>query len=258
MLIVFILFSGYILTAYSQEHETIMITKSEEMNKVSFDGKWSFVTEWKRSSQERMRYDNGTEIQLRIAHQDNFVYVMLNHVTDTKIDENIDKAIVCFDTKNNKGKTLDSDDYCFISTLSQNDGMVLQGNSNQTSDQLVEIDPHAEYISIGGISDENDRYSKIPHSSFEFRIPTDLIGRSDNYGFYVAVYEASSNKTYSWPETERPNFVSTPVPDSWGNLISPDKSLPEFGVYQLVLLPLIILTIVLARFWNPQLLKVRN
>ena len=83
-----------------------------------------------------------------------------------------------------------------------------------------------DYIAIGNVSDENDRYSKIPHVSYEFRIPIDVLGRSDNYGFYMAVFEANSNVIYSWPTEVQQNRIFTiPSPSVWGEIISPDKSM---------------------------------
>ena len=77
------------------------------------------------------------------------------------------------------------------------------------------------------MSDKEDKYSAISHASYEFKIPIELIGRSDNYGFYVNVFDANSNVAYSWPEEIKLESFSIPNPSLWGNLISPDKSLLE-------------------------------
>ena len=42
-------------------------------------------------------------------------------------------------------------------------------------------------------------YETIKHLE-EFQIPIELIERSDNYGFYVNLFDANSNVMYSWPE----------------------------------------------------------
>src|SRR5438445_12477598 len=62
-------------TGIAYADNTIMITKSFYMDKVIFDGKWSFLTEWKKSSLDTLSYDDGTEIELRTAHQNNFIYI---------------------------------------------------------------------------------------------------------------------------------------------------------------------------------------
>ena len=49
------------------------------------------------------------------------------------------------------------------------------------------------------------------------------------YGFYFTMYDAHSNKFYSYPQDvniDKPFQI--PSPSLWGDLISPDQSLPEF------------------------------
>ena len=230
--------------------EPIMITISDNMNKIIFDGKWTHETEWKRSSLDTLRYDNSTIIQLRTAHQDNFIYVFVDAVTDTHLDKGIDRTTVCLDGGNDKTITANVDDYCFIVTLDDKEAVVLQGGSSmEVNDHFEKIVTPTEFIGISSISDENDRYSKIPHTSYEFRIPTDLVGRSDNYGFYLSVYDAHSNKIYSWPQdiiSDSP--LKIPGPSNWGELVSPDKSLPEFHWPLLAILPAFSLAIYLTKF----------
>src|SRR5690348_14477567 len=113
-------------TAYA---ESIMITQSDVMNKVIFDGKWTYFYEWKRSSLTDLSYDDGTKIELRAAHQDNFIYVFIDNLSDTSIDKGADSATICFDTQNEKSLKPDSNDYCFVATLDGNNSFVLQGDS---------------------------------------------------------------------------------------------------------------------------------
>lgn len=55
---------------------------------------------------------------------------------------------------------------------------------------------------------------------YEFKIPTDLVGRSADYGFYVEVYHASSNTVYSWPQGVTTTVpLEIPSPTKWGDLI---------------------------------------
>jgi len=60
--------------AYAQS--TIPITKSDYMDKVEFDGRWTFLSEWKPSSHTDL-VDPGHMV-IRTAHQDNYIYVMLD------------------------------------------------------------------------------------------------------------------------------------------------------------------------------------
>jgi hypothetical protein len=218
--------------------EPILITKSPDMNKIIFDGKWSFITEWKKSSLNDLLYNDGTEIYLRTAHQDNFVYVFVDAVSFTNFVKHSDRTIVCFDKNDSKTTTPNENDYCFLVTLDNNKPIALQGGSSLAiTGDFKKIDNPLGFIGIASISDQNDRYTATPHPSYEFRIPTGLIGRSDIYGFYLGVYDTNSNKVYSWPQ----NVTSTsqfgiPSPSQWGAMISPDKSLPEFELPTLALL----------------------
>ncbi len=210
--------------------EPIMITISSDMNKIIFDGKWTFYTEWKRSSLNTLSYNDSALIQLRTAHQDNFIYVFVDAVSLTQFDKSHDMAVICFDKHNNKITIPNEDDYCFLATLDGKDPVTLQGDSQFVStNNFKNISNPDGFIGIGGISDENDRYTPNSHSGYEFKIPTDVVGRSDTYGFYLGVYDSRSNKVYSWPQdiiSDSP--LQIPSPSKWGEIVSPDKSLPEF------------------------------
>jgi hypothetical protein len=102
------------------------------------------------------------------------------------------------------------------------------------------------FIGISTISDINDRYTPIPHPSYEFKIPTSLIGRESVYGFYFLVHDSHSKKTYTYPQNLNPeSFVSSP--SQWGEIYSPDKSLPEFELPVLLLIMSISSIILLSR-----------
>jgi len=226
--------------------EPIMITKSHNLDQVIFDGIWTNLSEWKASTLDHIRVDQGT-IYLRTAHQGNFVYVFLDVTIDTHLDEKADKAVICFDTENDKTEFADSDDYCFIATLGKEIGSTLQGESSLDTNNFQNIQNPEGFIGIGAVSDENDRYSKIPHASYEFRIPTDLIGRSDNYGYYVGIYDDFTKTTYSWPSEIVLEEFKIPSPKLWGEIISPDKSLPEFEWTIMALLPSLTLVVFLTK-----------
>lgn len=206
--------------------EPIKITISDDLNQIVFDGKWTQYTEWKKSSLNTFTYNDTNIIQFRSAHQDNFIYFLIDFITDIHPDNN-DKAMICLDTRNDKSSLPDQNDYCFLAKIGENQTKVLQGTSNVNF--LTMISPPEGLITIGNKSDENDRYSKIPHSSYEFRIPTDFVSRQSEYGIFVAVYDSHTNKTFTWPqENLSADPFNKPIPAKWGDMISPDKSLPEF------------------------------
>jgi hypothetical protein len=219
------------------DEKSILITKSNSMKEINFDGKWTFYQEWKQTSWNPIKFDGNMVFHLRTAHQGNFIYVLIDDISDTNTNIGSDKATVCIDSKNNKSKFLDNDDYCFIvqleernfidTLLNKQDSFVIQGDSQSKSFKELEKIKVKEFVGIGAMSDKEDKYSSISHASYEFKIPIELIGRSDNYGFYVNVFDASSNVVYSWPEDIKLESFDIPSPSLWGNLISPDKSLLE-------------------------------
>ena len=228
--------------------EEFFITQTNESDNIIFDGKWSFEREWKQSSLKEIQVNQKETVYLRISHQDEFVYVFLDVLPDRKTERISDKAVVCFDTNNNKSKIADNYDYCFFAMMDKPTGLMIQGGSNiPTNNYFKNIKNHPDMIAIGGTSDENDRYSKIPHASYEFKIPIELIGRSDNYGFYAAAFDFNSNTVYSWPNIDSKNLNYIPSPSKWGDLISPDKSLPEIPLPIMILVILMIGVILATR-----------
>lgn len=227
--------------------EPILITYSDRMNDIIFDGKWTYKTEWKNSSADKLSLDN-MEIELRTAHQENFIFILVDVVGDTHLDQGSDKVILCFDTKNDKTAKPSIDDYCFMSVLGRNIPFTFQGNSTFAINGYLKKIPNPEnLIGIGSSSDENDRYSTTSHTSYEFKIPTNLISRSNVYGFYLNLYDAHQNKYFSWPENNTSNnLLHIPSPINWGELVSPDKSLPEFEFPFLILIPFLFLIIYLT------------
>ncbi len=212
--------------------QIIPITLSHTMNDVIFDGKWTFAAEWKASSQDTIK-TNQSQIHIRTAHQGEFVFVMLDVVAD-KTPTVDDFALICIDNSINNVTKKNMVAYCF---------QINVGNDNPTTfywDELKQdyelVDNHMGLVSVGGISDENDRYTPIPHSSYEFKIPLELFQRYDKYGFFVGMFDSENTTTYTWPNNININLKSgLPSPQRWGEIYSPDKSLPEYELPILIL-----------------------
>ena len=166
------------------------------------------------------------------------------------MNKGADQAIICFDTNNDKTTIPDSNDYCFVAVLDGKRAFVLQGGSPLgINNNFKKIAEPKGFIGISSVSDGNDRYTPVPHPSYEFRIPTDLIGRSNIYGFYVNVYDSHANKFYSWPDNENTdNIFHVASPSKWGELVSPDSSLPEFKLPTVALLPAFLLLLYITKF----------
>lgn len=231
--------------------EPILISISTDLDQVTLDGKWTNTAEWKKSSYNHLKFNDGTEIHLRTGHQENFLYIQINAASDMIIDKGSDSAVVCFDTKNDKTIISQADDYCFSTSLGRNNYYTYQGgNISAINGFFKKIPNDKNFVAIGTVSDKVDRYNKTPHASYEFRIPLDVLGRSDNYGFYISVFDAYTNNNYSWPyNIEKKSILTIPSPSHWGDLISPDKSLPEFNFITLpiFLISLIIFIIVIPK-----------
>jgi len=229
--------------------ETILITYSDTIERVVLDGKWTDQVEWKQSSWDKISLTNGDAVHIRSAHQGDFMYILLDVVADRSIDHLSDRAVICIDGSNDKTPTAGVDDYCFQASLDGKQGFVYQGGSSLTLNGHFKKIPNSDgFIGVGGKSDLNDKYSHIPHTSYEFKIPLNLFGRSDVYGFYVLVYDATNNQYYSWPSGIYPaDSLDIPSPNTWGNLVSPDKSIPEFDLPILALVPAIFLVIYFTR-----------
>ena len=225
------------------QSDKILITLSDTMDQVNFDGKWSFFTEWKRSGQDL--FDDGN-IVLRTAHQGDFIYVFIDNLLDITTYKKLDYAVICFDGKNEKSLLSDDNDYCFMGTRDKN-GITYNGYS-LFNDSFRKIPNDPEFIAIGEESDNNDRYSEGIHSSYEFKIPIKLIGRESSYGFYFSTYDSEQQKIFHWPESinsDKSHHI--PSPSKWGELVSPDKSLPEFPLSLLVLIITMIVIIGVSR-----------
>ena len=262
VLVIFLSLSLFSHQSYGidEDDKSILITKSKSMKEINFDGKWTFYQEWKQTSWNPVKSDKDIVFHLRTAHQGNFVYVLMDTISDTTADIGSDKAAVCIDSKNNKSKFFDKDDYCFVvqlqernfidALLNKQNNFVIQGDPQYKKIEELEKIKVKEFVGIGTMSDKEDKYSTISHASYEFKIPLELIGRSDNYGFYVNVFDASSNVVYSWPEDIKLKSFDIPSPLLWGNLISPDKSLlenseSEYTNFSVILVIILVIAVVI-------------
>ena len=220
------------LSSPTYAFEPIIITISDGMDSLVLDGKWTHPREWKKSSLHEFNYEDQSKIILGAAHQGDFVYVFLDALSDRSLDTNSDRAIICFDTKNNKSNIPDKDDFCFMSVLESNPGYTLQGGSPiALNGHFEKISNHKDTYALSSISDNNDRYVKIPHASYEFKIPTEIIQRNNVYGFYFQIYDATTNTVYEYPKNlVHISTIKIPSPSQWGEVVSPDKTLPEFNL----------------------------
>ena len=135
-----------------------------------------------------------------------------------------------------------------------------RGGESSSNGLSATEDPNGLELKAG-VSDVFDRYSKIPHVSYELKIPIESLKRTDIFGFYAAVYDSDTNTTYSWPISfSQGEDIQIKEPNDWGKLISPDKSIPEFTpgialLASMILLGIILITRRKTKLWG---LTLRN
>ena len=209
--------------------EIVIIPQSNQMEYVILDGKWTDDREWKQSGYDGWKFSDGHGIIFRSAHQGNYLYFLIDFISDRVPEKNMDRAVICLESNNEKNLIAKDNSHCFIATMKSSNPVILQGGSPSAIDGNFKRIYHDDVIAVGTVSDFKDRYSQIPHSTYEFKIPTDLVGRHTEYGLYIAVYDFHNDNLYSWPRNiELENNFQIPSPSKWGVIISPDKTLPEF------------------------------
>src|SRR3989337_334119 len=146
--------------------QSILITYSDTMDNVVFDGKWTDKQEWKQSSWDKLSSPNGDTLHIRSAHQGDFIYILLDVVGEESIDHISDRAMVCIDGLNDKTSIAGADDYCFLAALDGKQGFVYQGGSSLAlNGHFKKIQNSVGFIGIGGNSNLYDKYSQIHHAS---------------------------------------------------------------------------------------------
>ena len=225
--------------------KAIKITKSPINDTIVYDGKWTYEYEWKPTSWDYVS-DGYHTLNIRTAHYEQFIYVLLDYDVDDNLKHENDHAIFCIDSDNNKTLGVTGDEFCFELLMNSSTPSTYMLEINDKMITKKQIDNHSDLIGVSSLSDENDRYSKIPHPSYEFKIPIDLFGRSNNYGVFISVYDSQNNKTMNWPDNLETS-QNIPSPKIWGYMISPDNSLPEFPFPLLIIAIILPITIILTR-----------
>jgi len=208
----------------------IFTTLRGGVDSIVWDGKWTFLQEWKPTSEDILQFNDGNELSVKTGHDRENLYVFLDFINEHQFKKFSDYGLICMISNKTTASSPQEDDYCFLVTLGSHNPLTFHGGGYLAlTNDFMKIKNDPDLIAVGGISDDHDRYSSIPHASYEFKIPIKVVGRSDMYEFYAATYDAQSGKIYSWPQNVTNNsFPAVPPPSKWGELISPDKSIPEF------------------------------
>jgi hypothetical protein len=236
--------SIFVNYAFAQE---IPVTLNIDSDEIIFDGKWTYRQEWKQTSLHNEIYIDKHEMVIKVGHDYENLYVLLDFIT--KAHNWKDRAFVCLDRSLEPDSKPSATTFCFTATPDSQHPKIMQGGSLiAVTGFFTQIPNHPDFIAMGGISDENDRFSRIPHESYEFKIPIDVIGRSDRYWFYVSVVDGNTGKSYNWPQLATPDkYPYIPPPNQWGKIVSPDQSIPEFSLPSFILISTLVLSIIVGR-----------
>ncbi|MGQ0376276.1 MAG: hypothetical protein ACT4OW_02070 [Nitrososphaerota archaeon] len=243
--LLFIVVSSFLLNyAFAQLMPVTLSTGTDDM---VFDGRWSFRQEWKPTSLHNEFYSDKHEMVIKVGHDYENIYVLLDFIT--KAYNYKDRAFVCLDSNPDRDTKPSSTTFCFTTTPDSQYPKTLQGGSPiAITGYFTQIPNHPNLAAVGGISDQDDRFSSIPHESYEFKIPIDVIGISNRYGFYVSVVDGQSGKSYNWPQLTTPDrHPYIPPPNMWGEVFSPDQSIPEFSLPHYILISTLLLSIIIGK-----------
>ncbi|RMW37612.1 MAG: hypothetical protein EA442_05270, partial [Candidatus Nitrosopelagicus sp.] len=154
-----------------EKDNMLVITKSDEISDVILDGRWTSITEWKHSTLSKFQYDDDKKIILKSAHSGNYIYILIDFIGDHTLDNMSDKATICFDSKNNKSKLPDNNDYCFSVALGQKQGNVFQGGSPFPLNSYLQKIEVEDYFSASSKSKIDNKFSSMTHPVYELKIP---------------------------------------------------------------------------------------
>jgi hypothetical protein len=190
-----------------------IIDSFKSMNDIIIDGKWTSSEEWNGSSEELLIFGNGTgTAYLRLLNDDDYQYALVDFVTynDTKTG---DICMVVFDTKNDGGTSVKSDDLAVLIRWNTPTEIYSAIQWEGWVDTWVALPSDFEAESSKDI--ENNPYSTDPHLIFEFKIPKSYFEPSIvNLGFISMLI--CDNKNIS---AALPLLQFSHQPDDWYDLL---------------------------------------
>lgn len=171
---------GFSLSANGQIHAPY------SSNIPELDGQWSTSTEWLDASETRIENQQNMTAILRIMHNSEYIFVLLDFITDFT-RSTYDLAGICFDTLDDGGDTPKTDDYLFGILAGQAPTFVYtyQGTGMDDGWGLTSL-----YGVWGraGFSETNDPYEPgMSHRIYEWQVPCKVLGQASFYGFYAFV-----------------------------------------------------------------------
>jgi uncharacterized protein (TIGR02246 family) len=192
------------------------------VNPVTIDGKWTTNNEWNDTQEILMEYNiynryknNGTSY-LRVKHDEQYLYILIDvpsHVSPTRFLSN-----VYVDPEDNGGWQPQPDDYSYSY-------FAYPGGEYEI--KYIVVDGRWEFYHFKGITNTNirnnisassnstnDPYSKISHTTYEYRIP---LSNQKKLKIFVDTIDQDHNFYATWP-----GKVWNDTPEIWGKIIIQD------------------------------------
>jgi len=189
------------------------IDSFKSTNSIIIDGKWTTYDEWINSSEESFIFVNGTgTAYLRFLNDDDYVYALVDFITydDTKTG---DSCMVVFDTKNDGGTLIKSDDLAVLirwNTPTQIYPAIQWGGWTGNWENLP-----SDFEVDSSTDSENNLYSTDPHLIFEFKIPRDYFEPDImQLGFISFLFIDDNDIMAGFPPIQPPHS-----PDDWNDLL---------------------------------------
>jgi hypothetical protein len=195
-------------------------------NECIIDGKWSYAEEWSDALEKSLNFVVGEgEAYFRIKHDNDYVYFLVDFVSDSKPQVQ-DLAAILLDTENDGGEMLQKDDL-IVMLMFQTPRKAVSAIAWGTGKDRIEQFPEKQFqpypedfeMAVMNVASE-DPHSLDPHMVYEFQIPKSYL-KSDIVKFYVMVASDSSKNTACYP------VVDANMVDSWAELEFSDKTLEE-------------------------------
>jgi hypothetical protein len=146
-------------------------------DEITVDGMWTAPDEWWNATQLQAYGRTGV---FCVQNDEEFLYVLIDFVTDTKLDDR-DIARIRLDVKNDKSDRPQTDDLMIL--VDRLDGALVTRivRGSGTGWALTQDDLGVR-IALSANS-RNDRYSKERHLIYEFAIPRQIFGDRTKIGF---------------------------------------------------------------------------
>jgi hypothetical protein len=210
-----LLLQSFLLASYSFENVFILVSGQDQPN-ISIDGRQTDISEWSGANRQTVESQDGAPFMLLAVHDSDYLYLRLE--LGDQSEHSTDQAYICFDTDHDGG-SFDEGDYCFYIGMTEKQLKAIQGIGEDSAERWREANPEGAAAS-SGISEST--YISTPHAFYEFRIPLELVGDSDEFGFYALVIDGNTDKRYDIPSTGRSSMI-VPDPYRWGLMVFLDS-----------------------------------